>query len=157
MNVQVRHARDADLAKLVELHREVHELHAQARPDQFRHISDEDLASRIRELQTSNVTTVWVAELSGVVCGYLVAMRRLKPSSPYGPALEWCELDQIGVAEWAQRRGAARALLGAAVAEARAAGLQQIELNSWAFNRGAHRAFESLGFVAKSVRFELRG
>jgi hypothetical protein len=30
-----------------------------------------------------------------------------------------------------------------------------VELTSWAFNSGAHRAFESYGFRAKSLRFEL--
>lgn len=156
MSFTLRLASHSDLPGLTEIHAEVHELHLRARPDQFRAVSVEVLTARLAELLAAPSTTIWVAKLGSDVVGYVVSIRHFREESPFCDALRWCLLDQIGVREGFRSRGIGSALLRAAIDEARAAGIEQVELSSWAFNQGAHRVFERAGFVPKTLRFELR-
>lgn len=52
--------------------------------------------------------------------------------------------------------GTARALIDAALAEARRRGIREIELSTWAFNADAQAVFQRLGFTPRMIRFERR-
>jgi ribosomal protein S18 acetylase RimI-like enzyme len=142
MTIEIRRGELADVDALVALHEEVHALHLAARPDQFKVADSGSIEARFRELLGSADARVWVATSSGSVVGHAVNI--------------WCDIDQIGVASAHRRRGIARALIQAAVADARASGYDEVELSSWAFNTEAHEAFRRLGFVPKVIRFELK-
>jgi GNAT superfamily N-acetyltransferase len=156
MTLEIRPARVEDVAALLELHREVHELHLVNRPDQFKPTLDQEIAAKFRKQLEASDTKVWVAELDGKLVGHAVAVHYQRPEGPNCPARQWWDVDQIGVASDYRRSGIGRALLRTVVDAATAAGIQQIELNSWAFNREAHAAFESFGFAPKYIRFELK-
>jgi ribosomal protein S18 acetylase RimI-like enzyme len=156
VSLKLRRAAPEDLPSLTEIHAQVQELHRRARPDHFREVETSVLEARLRELLTHPDTSVWVAELSGAVVGYLVSIWQLRAANSFCVEQRWCLLDQVGVHEDFRSRGIGSALLRAAIDEARSAGIEQIELSSWAFNRAAHRAFERAGFIPKTLRFELR-
>lgn len=156
MTVVVRRAQPSDLPSLTEIHAQVHALHLRARPDHFREVAASVIEARLRALLANSDTSIWVAELNGSVVGYLVSLRQFREETVFGVAQRWCLLDQIGVSEGFRSRGIGSALLRAAIDEARADGIEQVELSSWAFNQAAHRAFERAGFVPKTLRFELR-
>lgn len=156
MTVAIRPARIEDVAALVELHREVHELHLVNRPDQFKPTLDQEIDAKFRKQLDGSDTKVWVAELEGKLVGHAVAVHYQRAEGPNCPARQWWELEEIGVASAHRRSGIGRALLQTVVDAATAAGIDQIELNSWAFNRNAHAAFESFGFAPKYIRFELK-
>jgi diamine N-acetyltransferase len=156
VSVTIRVARVEDMAALVELHREVHELHLASRPDQFKPTRDEEIEAKFRKQLDASDTKVWVAERDGQLVGHAVAIHYQRAEGPNCPARQWWDVDQIGVASAHRRSGIGRALLQTVVDAASATGIQQIELNSWAFNRDAHAAFESFGFAPKYIRFELK-
>ena len=156
MSIQIRRANNDDIAALLGLHGEVHEVHLRARADYFKFAPRTAVAERLREQIGSTETKVFVAEFEGNVAGYAVAIVFRKADSLVVRAREWCEVDEICVAEAFRRRGIATALLQAVVEDARAAGIRNIELNTWAFNMDAQRAFKSFGFVPKNIRFELK-
>jgi ribosomal protein S18 acetylase RimI-like enzyme len=93
---------------------------------------------------------VLVAETDGVVAGY-VALRRSIPLPSHDHVL-----DVVGLAVHPrhQRRGAAEALLSAAVDEATRRGARKLALRVLASNPGAQRLYERSGFVVEGV---LRG
>lgn len=156
MTVRVRRALSEDLAAFLALHEQVHALHLQQRPDQFKPTERRDIEARFLESLDSASPQIWVAELAGKVVGYAVEVHAQKAENAWCPARRWCEIEQIDVDPAHHRAGIARALLQAIVDSAHAAGLQEIELTSWSFNQDAHRAFEALGFTPKIVRFELK-
>ena len=156
MTVQVRRAELADLSALVTLHDEVHALHLAARPDQFKVADRAAFGGRLRELLGSSDAKVWVATLDGGVVGYVVSVFIRRQGHQIVPSRAWCDIDQIGVATAQRRKGIATLLIQTAVDDARAAGIQEIELNSWAFNTEAHAVFQRLGFSPKTIRFELK-
>jgi ribosomal protein S18 acetylase RimI-like enzyme len=153
--MKLRRAQLEDLGALVALHEEVHDIHLTARPDQFRTPDKSALEKRFRELLAAPDTKVWVAEVDGNVVGYAVQLFRQRPEHTVVRELRWCEIDMIGVFAAQRNQGIGKALIQTIVDDARAAGIEQVELTSWAFNADAHRAFEKSGFVPKIIRFEL--
>jgi len=67
-------------------------------------------------------------------------------------ARRWCEIDQLAIDPAYQRRGVARRLVDAVVADAHANGIRDIEMNVWSFNETAQAAFRKLGFQPRIVR-----
>ena len=156
MTVQVRRATIGDLSAFLELHAQVHGLHLQHRPDQFKPTETHAIETRFREGLGADSPKIWVAERGGNVVGYALEVRAEKAENAWCPARRCCEIEQIAVDAAHRRAGVASALLQAVVDSAHAAGIQEIELTSWSFNQDAHRAFEHFGFTPKIVRFELK-
>jgi ribosomal protein S18 acetylase RimI-like enzyme len=154
MTAEIRIAETRDIDVLTELMGEVQALHVANRPETFRELTAEEVAASLRTSFEDPATKLWVADFEGVARGYLAAVVRQTPQGPYAFERTWMELDSIGVHHAYRRRGAARALVKAALAHASSAGIRQVELVSWAFNQSAHAAFRNLGFVPKLVRFE---
>ena len=156
MTAQIRRATDEDVDALVGLQREIHQLHVANRPDFFTPTRDDAVAGWLRGLLASEDARIWVAIDAGIVVGNVLTNQQQRPKSIFSSALDWCEVDQIVVAQAHRRRGIARALLNAVIDDAHARGIADIQLTSWSFNHAAHAAFERLGFAPKLTRFELK-
>jgi GNAT superfamily N-acetyltransferase len=156
--VQVRRARSEDETALGELGAMVHALHVAERPDVFRALGAEQLAREwFRPALQSADTRVWLAEASSSAVGYILVKHHTRLEKLFLVPLRWCEIDQIAVAEGWRRRGVARALVEAAVADARASGFARVETVCWWFNAAARAFFTRWGFAPKYQRWELTG
>ena len=151
----IRAAGAADVEALADLNTEVQELHFANRPDQFRPVQVPEIAAWLTQLLHDPSARLWVAEVGRAVVGYVVTLVRERPENPFCPARTWWEIDQMGVQARHRRAGIGRALVSHVIARARDQGIFDVELQSWAFNHDAQRAFTSLGFAPKVVRFEL--
>lgn len=152
----IRAADSNDVDILATLNAEVQNLHFASRPDQFKPAKASEIAQWLAQLLQSPSARLWVAEVNGAVVGYVAAVVRERSENPFCLERKWWDIDQIGVQARHRRTGIGRALVHHVVSEARAQGISDVELNSWAFNHDAQHAFTSLGFVPKTVRFELR-
>jgi ribosomal protein S18 acetylase RimI-like enzyme len=125
-----------------------------------------------RDIREGTASRYWVAELEGRVAGgvHLVladergggALRALAAAVGWPRALRAVlvfsllgsgrvardegYIDELGVAEWARRRGAARALLSACEREARRAGKRRLTLWVTSDNSAARPLYERYGF-----------
>ncbi|MGW6570349.1 N-acetyltransferase family protein [Streptomyces sp. NPDC054975] len=88
-----------------------------------------------------------VAEHDGVVVGYL----RLVPPTPLACNRHVRQIQGLAVAESARGRGVARALLRAAMTEARRQGARRITLRVLGHNAPARALYASEGFVVEGV------
>jgi GNAT superfamily N-acetyltransferase len=154
MPVSVRVAVAPDAPTLAALNQHVHGLHVAARPEFFLEPAAGELTSWFASRVEGPSSRVWIAEEDGASVGYVLVFFHERPMRPFTHARRWCEIDQIAVAPEGRRRGAARALIEAALDEARRRGIRDIELSSWAFNTSAHEVFRRLGFTPKVIRFE---
>lgn len=90
---------------------------------------------------------VLVAELEGQVCGYVA----VRPASPLPAHAHVLLVGGLGVDPAAQGRGVGRALMEAAVDEARARGARKLALRVLGGNATARRLYEGCGFVVEGV------
>jgi GNAT superfamily N-acetyltransferase len=156
MSTNIRPAGIGDEALLAGLNDFVQALHLGSRPDYFRSTQSAELATWYRSLLEKSTTRILIAEEDGLPVGYLLAILHEAPENPFVRARRWCEIDQVAVDPGRRGRGIARALVLSAVSWAKTEGVPQIEAASWSFNDGAHQMFRRLGFVPKTIRFELK-
>jgi ribosomal protein S18 acetylase RimI-like enzyme len=157
MSARVRTAEPSDEPALIELIGMVQALHVSQRPETFRPISGPEIAAWLAKAVKDPERNIWVAEVDGAVCGYLLSVIRKQTENPFVYDRTWFELDQICVDPAQRRKGVAKALVAAATAYADAHGFRDVELSTWAFNHDAQRAFAKLGLVPKVIRFEVKG
>lgn len=150
----VRSALASDAPALAVLNDHVHKLHVAARPDFFRPTSPEEATPWFASHAEGSVSRAWIAEDEGGPVGYVLVFFHERAIRPFTHARRWCEIDQVAVAPEGRRRGTARALIDAALAEARRRGIHEIELSTWAFNAEAQAVFRRLGFAPRLIRFE---
>jgi ribosomal protein S18 acetylase RimI-like enzyme len=96
------------------------------------------------------ICDVLVAELEGEVVGYV----RLGRRAPVPASDHVLAINGIAVGPAAQGRGVGRALLDAAIAEARNRGGRKLTLRVLAPNLAARRLYDSAGFVVEGVLHE---
>jgi GNAT superfamily N-acetyltransferase len=152
MRVTIRVASPGDGATLAALFQHVHGLHVAARPDFFRVAPSDEAAEWLVSFMEGPRSRIWIAESDGRPIGYILAYFHERIGRPFSHPRRWCEIE---VAPDQRRRGVARALVQAALDEARGRGIRDIELSSWSFNVEAHETFRRLGFTPKVIRFEL--
>ena len=152
----VRPAGVGDDHALAALNRFVHDVHLAHRPDYFKTARADEAAAWFRDQLGKPTTAAWIAEEGAVPIGFVLAFFEERPENPFRRARRWCQIDQIAVDPARRRRGVGRALMAAALDEARARGIADVELFSWAFNTDAHAMFRGLGFEPRIIRFELK-
>lgn len=141
----IRHARRQDLQVLVALNAVVQDVHHQAHPDRFKPPGPQIIPWFERWFDQDHVE-LFLYEEGGRALGYVVAVDRVRPESPFSYERRSLELDQIAVLPECRRRGVGRALIEHVIALADARGLE-VELGVWAFNERAQSTFAALGFT----------
>ncbi|MGC4089248.1 MAG: GNAT family N-acetyltransferase [Polyangiaceae bacterium] len=154
--VSVRRASNDDIDALARLTVEVQELHFTNRPDQFKAANTGAIGRWFDQVLRSPSGAAWVAERDGEVVGNALVLFRESAESPFAPARKWWSLEHVAVTAAQRRTGVGRSLVEHIAAEARAAGIRELRLESWAFNGDAQAAFERLGFTPKVLRYELQ-
>jgi len=152
----IRRAGPQDAEQLASLNRVVQDLHRQRRPDYFRSTPAGEAAAWYRALFQRPTAGAWLAELEGRAVGYLLTEIHHRPQSPFTFDHRWLELDQLAVETPFRRQGIARALITAAISDAREHGIRSVEATSWVFNEATHAVLRELGFSSKTVRFEIQ-
>ena len=155
--VRIRRVTADDVEALTPLKAEVHALHVSARPDVFKAMTDEQIATWLRERLAEETTDAWMAEDDGRLLGYAMAAQRGRGETTFSHERAWCEIDEVTVVPTGRRAGIARELIECAVEHARSLGVTTVELTTWAFNETAKAAFAKMGFRPMIGRYERRG
>ncbi len=153
-DIQIRPAVAGDAPALAGLIDSVQRLHVAAHPEIFKAVERPELQAWAVQAIAAAPARIVVAECAGVVAGYAVVLEGHRADNAFAYARRWREIDQLCVDPRYQRRGIARALVEYIAAAARDAGFPAVELGTWTFNTDARAAFERIGFVAKTLRYE---
>jgi ribosomal protein S18 acetylase RimI-like enzyme len=144
--MNIRHAGPTDAAVLARLGAHVQDLHHRNRPDWFKPADPEAAIPLYCGLLVDPTITAYLAEEGpGESLGYLVARTVERPET----ALTWgariVDIDQIGVAPTARRRGVGAALIRSARQLADSVGADRLHLTVWGFNEDAQVFFRAQG------------
>jgi ribosomal protein S18 acetylase RimI-like enzyme len=154
--MKIRPANLLDVEDLVSLNGHVQSIHAAAVPSFFRNQPPAfEAAGAFRRMLEDPAAVLLIAE-ERLACGYLYAQFHDRPENWFRPAFRVCNLSHLSVHPDARRKGVARRLIAAIVAEAEKRGFARIELDVWSFNHDARAAFRQLGFQVFNERMELK-
>ena len=155
--MKIRLAVPGDEPTLAALNAVAQDAHVAAHPEVFRPARLRDVTDWFGAFLKSPTAAAWIAEEGGAAVGYITAQYQERPEGPFTFARRWCEIDQLVVVSTHRRRGVARALIDAVVADARANGVREVELCVWEFNEAAQAAFRRLGFAPRHLRMRKDG
>jgi ribosomal protein S18 acetylase RimI-like enzyme len=149
-------ASSADADTLAGLNQYVQNLHLENAPQFFKLPIRERATAAFKALLDRDDARAFIAYNDGRAIGYVLVFLVDRPETAFVSARRWLYLDQISVEPNSRRQGVGRALLNAALGCARAAGIDEIEVETWSFNAVAQVFFKSYGFAPKTEQFWLK-
>lgn len=147
MQITVRPALREELERVNVIRKQVNDVHVGGRPDIFRAGFSDELRDHIYKQFDSGEFAVIVASADDRIVGFAVTTVVHKPLSPYNNARSFYRVDEFGVDEAHRRMGVATALIEYIKDDAKAKGLDRVELDMWEFNQGALAFYEAAGFT----------
>ena len=144
--MKVRKAQVSDIDKLIELNLEVHGIHLQERPEEFKELSTEDVRSSFSRVLSQESAEVFVCINEKQIVGYVLVVIMTPPENPRRRLRTVLYVDQIDVKEGYWRQGVGKLLLDTAKEYAKEKGLDHIVLDVWSFNSRAVAFFRSQRF-----------
>ena len=152
--MEIRTLTEGDYEALVELYKELDDMHAQARPDCF--LFREKTQVYPRDAYLHNLAYPGCTELGAFENDRLVgfAGATLWEESGMVKGVKTVCLDNIYVSPAYRRRGIAAGLFAEIEAWARAQGVVRLDLHTWDFNQGAIAMYRAMGMTPQRYVFE---
>lgn len=157
MGIFIREASMKDAEALIELRRQLDDVHAAARPDLFASADLYDTDS-IRSYIEAEKSQVIVAEdgASGRVIAYMILNTEKSPQSPiFTYPRTFVYMNDLCVREECRGQGIGKSLMEYAIAYAKNKNADGLELNVAEFNTNAIKLYESMGLKSRNRRMEL--
>lgn len=128
------------------IRKQVHMLHAIARPDMYRKEFSNELANRFDFFLQSNEYAVAVFDNGRAIVGFVTMKKVTIPESPYAVERRFLLVEEIGVDEKCRRSGVGSQLMCFVKDYAKSNGFSRIQLDVWAFNECAEEFYLNQGF-----------
>ena len=152
--MEIRLAREADIPQIIELLRQIGQLHHDLRPDIFRPVTlkyDHDDVLRIMQDETR---PIFIAAEGDTVLGFGFCMvKSYRNHSVINDSTEFY-IDDLCVDENCRSQGIGEALYRHIHAHAKAIGCRAVTLNVWNCNSRALKFYEKLGLKPQRLYME---
>ncbi len=143
--MEIRKAREQDIDAILELNRQIGEIHFTQAPQVFCPPSPEERAFLLAAIAAEG-RLFCVAEQDGAVAGFLTARIDINESIPFLSKEPICRIGTLVVDEGHRSRGIGKALIAHCDEWGKAQGASQLRLEVMAFNERAKALYERLGF-----------
>jgi len=153
---QIRAAEQKDISTILELLRQVGQVHHDVRPDLFRDGAQKYDVPALEALLKDPNRPIFVAETEGRVEGYCFCIRKSTRDDPVLWNEEELYIDDLCVDERSRGKGVAQALYRHVVAYARESGCDSVTLNVWEGNDRARAFYEKQGLTPRKTMLEYR-
>ncbi len=143
--MEIRKAREQDIDAILELNRQIGEVHFAQAPQVFCPPSPEERAFLLAAIAAEG-RLFCVAEQDGAVAGFLTARIDINETIPFLSKEPICRIGTLVVDEGHRSRGIGKALIAHCDEWGKAQGASQLRLEVMAFNERAKALYERLGF-----------
>ena len=152
--MEIRKLKDSDYEMVIELYRELDELHVQTRPDCFVHRGKDEIYPRDAFLH--NLSHPGVLQLGAFENEQLVGVVRasLWEESGMVKDIKTVCLDNIYVLPAWRRKGIAAKLFTEVELWAKEQGALRLDLHVWDFNKNAIAMYQAMGMTPQRYVFE---
>ncbi len=150
----IRKAKFTDIDRLSELLYEVHNLHAEGRPDIFQKGKQKYSKEDLESVLTNGKTPVWVAEEKRKVVGYIFCIYEEVKDHTSLTDRKTLYIDDLCVDKEFRQKGIGKALYNYVKMIAKSNGCYDVTLNVWNLNPGAIAFYEKLGLKPMKTYME---
>ena len=154
MNIHI--ANTADIPGMLELLRQVGQVHHDIRPDLFRDGAQKYDTAALEALLTDPLRPIFIAGEAGKMLGYCFCVRKeCRDNSVFLDRTE-LYIDDLCVDENCRGQGIASALYRFVTDYARETGCTHITLNVWCGNESAQHFYEKMGMTQRNITMEMK-
>lgn len=143
--MEIRKALEQDIDAILELNRQIGEIHFAQAPQVFCPPSPEERVFLLAAIAAEG-RLFCVAEQDGAVAGFLTARIDINETIPFLSKEPICRIGTLVVDEGHRSRGIGKALIAHCDEWGKAQGASQLRLEVMAFNERAKALYERLGF-----------
>ncbi|MDD9227732.1 N-acetyltransferase family protein [Aeromonas hydrophila] len=144
-SLEIRKAREQDIDAILELNRQIGEIHFEQAPRVFCPPSPEERTFLLAAIAAEG-RLFCVAEQEGAVVGFLTARIDINETIPFLSKEPICRIGTVVVDEGRRSQGIGKALIAHCDEWGKAHGAHQIRLEVMSFNERAKALYEALGF-----------
>ena len=152
----IQNAAVEDIPALLDLLRQVGQVHHRGRPDLFRPDAQKYDEIALEALLRRPDRPIFVAREGASVLGYAFCVHKETAGDPVLTDRRTLYIDDLCVDAAHRRRGVGTALLAHVRAYARERGFDDVTLNVWAFNEDARAFYAAQGFTPQRIFLEER-
>lgn len=148
--MEIRKAQEQDIDAILELNRQIGEIHFEQAPQVFCPPSPEERAFLLVAISAEG-RLFCVAEQEGAVVGFLTARIDINETIPFLSKQPICRIGTVVVDEGHRSQGIGKALIAHCDEWGKVHGAHQIRLEVMAFNERAKALYKALGFKMLSL------
>ena len=152
----IRKAKAKDINAIKQLLSQVLKIHADLRPDIFKHNTIKYTDEQLKEILADEKRPIFVAvDNNDSVLGYAFCILKSQPFSTTMHDFKTLYIDDLCVDENARGQHIGKALFDYVTEFAKKQGCYDITLNVWEDNDSARKFYESMGMFVKETQMEL--
>lgn len=151
----IRKAEEKDAEQIINLLKQILELHASIRPDIFIPGTTKYTKEEVITIINDENRRTYVADRNGTVTGYALCEIRKQPFSNNMVPFTLLFIDDLCVESGARGRHVGTRLFEFVKNEARRMGCYEVTLNVWEGNDAAKAFYEKMGMKPKETQMEL--
>ena len=152
--MEIRFAQAKDVTGILELLRQVGQVHHLGRPDIFRSGARKYGASQILAMLDQSKTPIFVAVEADRVVGYGFCQIKTYENDPVMTDRTELYIDDLCVDESCRGKGVGKAVYNEILRYAKMRKCYHVTLNVWACNESAMKFYESLGLKVQKIGME---
>ena len=154
--MHIRNAGLRDIPGMIELLKQVGQVHHEIRPDIFRAGAQKYDEAALADILSDPMRPIFVAVEGDFVLGYCFCIHENTQGDSVLTDRKELYIDDLCVDERHRGRGIAKALYAHVVDYARDCGCTSITLNVWEGNDNAHRFYELAGMTPRKTYMEMK-
>lgn len=155
MEISIRQALDGDIDGIMNLLRQVNDVHADGRPDLFMHGHTKYDVDSLKKIMENPGTPIFVGiDSRGHLAGYCFCIIEDHSESNNMAPVKTLYIDDLCVDEAFRGKHVGRSIYDAVTRYAKENGFYNITLNVWCCNPGAMKFYESLGMKPMKISME---
>ena len=151
--MDIRFAQVRDIPGMIELLKQVGEVHRQIRPDLFRAGAQKYDEAALEELLQDPDRPIFIADMDGKVAGYCFCILQVTEGNPVLCDRKVLYIDDLCVDETIRGHGIATKLYEHTLAFAREQGCDAVTLNVW-YGNDALKFYEKCGMKPQKIGME---
>ena len=153
--MEIRLANNSDIPGMIELLKQVGEVHHKIRPDLFRDGAQKYSEADLAELLKDKSRPIFVGIEDGKMLGYCFCILEEVKDNPVLCDVKSLYIDDLCVDENRRGQKIASRLFDHVRAYAKAEGCDFLTLNVWCGNTGAMKFYENIGMKPRSITMDL--
>ena len=150
----IRFAEGRDIPGMIDLLRQVGEVHHRLRPDLFRSGAQKYDEAALEKLLKDPDRPIFIADLDGAVAGYCFCILQVTAGDPVLRDRKVLYIDDLCVEETLRGRGIATKLYDHTLDYARSLSCDAVTLNVW-YGNGAQKFYEKCGMKPQKTGMEI--